>query len=996
MRRPGSDISSTLPQVPTNQSPYTSVIGMSCRSISRAEPEAITDLITALSYTGTDAGMLNEKTSFTQQVAAWVNTPFDPDAVARLRLVAYQKAVLMKYIDHHLAWGDSLYRQFTRESVNEATLHYILCQDLLGDKPITVPQQGFVVDQTYASLSAGLDAFSDALVAIENLFPFSTDSSSTNSAGSGASAVSSTATAYFCVPSNDTLLSYWDTVAQRLYQIRHCMNIAGQVQQLPLFAPPINPALLIQALEMGMDLTSALSDIGASTPFYRFAYMLPKALELCAEVRSLGASLFSALEKSDAEALSMLRATQETALMKAIRNVKQQQLNEANSNLDALNDTLAVTTARQQYYQSLISVGLNSPERTQLTALGYSLELEAMAELVQLVGSGEASFPTTIVGGAGMSSPVALESWGGAQAGESASLAAGHYRSLAGISSTTANLAGLMGGWDRRDQEWNFQAQNAGLEITQINDQIKAATARVAAAQADLDNQDLQISNAADIESYLRSKYTNQVLYDWMVGQVSSIYFQCYQMAYDLAKRAEACYIFERRPEVLSPSYAPSYTPFIQFGYWDSLKKGLLSGERLYQDLKRLEIAYMDQNQRDYEITKSISLLLLDPMALINLKETGQCIVQFPEALFDMDYPGHYLRRIKSIGITIPCVVGPYTSPNCTLTLVTNKVRIDNSASDSDYGKDLHFVTNFAASESIATSSGQNDSGLFMVNFNDERYLPFEGAGVISTWQLSMPPDTNAFDFDTITDVIFNLKYTARDGGASLRSVARKAAVLPPGSSVGTSPGAQQALPPQQALTRMFSLRHEFPSEWNAFLHPPDAVPDQTMIIKLTQERFPFQYRGKKIQIYEVDFVLKFRDIYDPVKYTSNGAPLGDNFAGTPLGDYVAGIPLTLSLTSPITATDPLGTTNPVQLLSKSGVLGGVPYGTIPATPPKVPPMPQALGTLGAWTLVVTAEDISHIATSLQSQVSSGAVTNNRLAIGAIEDMFLVCRYLTT
>ena len=246
----------------------------------------------------------------------------------------------------------------------------------------------------------------------------------------------------------------------------------------------------------------------------------------------------------------------------------------------------------------------------------------------------------------------------------------------------------------------------------------------MAAAQADLDNQDLQISNSSDIEQFLRTKYTNQALYDWMVGQVSSVYFQCYQMAYDLAKRAEACFVFERMPDV------SSYTPFIQFGYWDSLKKGLLSGECLYQDLKRLEIAYMDQNQRDYEITKSISLLLLDPMALINLKETGQCTVQFPEALFDMDYPGHYLRRVKSIGITIPCVVGPYTSVNCTLTLATNKIRVNNIAADAkDYVKDSHYVTNFAAAESIATSSAQNDSGLFMVNFNDERYLPFEGAG---------------------------------------------------------------------------------------------------------------------------------------------------------------------------------------------------------------------------------------------------------------------------
>jgi hypothetical protein len=32
---------------------------------------------------------------------------------------------------------------------------------------------------------------------------------------------------YFCIPQNDKMLGYWDTVADRLYNIRHCMNIKG-------------------------------------------------------------------------------------------------------------------------------------------------------------------------------------------------------------------------------------------------------------------------------------------------------------------------------------------------------------------------------------------------------------------------------------------------------------------------------------------------------------------------------------------------------------------------------------------------------------------------------------------------------------------------------------------------------------------------------------------------------------------------------------------------
>ena len=109
---------------------------------------------------------------------------------------------------------------------------------------------------------------------------------------------------------------------------------------------------------------------------------------------------------------------------------------------------------------------------------------------------------------------------------------------------------------------------------------------------------------------------------------------------------------------------------FISFNYWDGGRKGLFSGEAFYLDLKRLELAYPDNNKREQELTRHVSLRQLDPMALLTLKATGRCQVTIPEWLYDRDCPGHYMRRIKSVALTIPSVVGPYTSLNCTLTPV--------------------------------------------------------------------------------------------------------------------------------------------------------------------------------------------------------------------------------------------------------------------------------------------------------------------------------------
>ena len=98
---------------------------------------------------------------------------------------------------------------------------------------------------------------------------------------------------------------------------------------------------------------------------------------------------------------------------------------------------------------------------------------------------------------------------------------------------------------------------------------------------------------------------------------------QSYQLAYDIAQRAERCFRYE---------LGLSDSSYVQFGYWDSLKKGLLSGEKLYYDLKRLEAAYYEQNRREYELAKHISLVQLDPVALLKLRQNGECFVDIHDA----------------------------------------------------------------------------------------------------------------------------------------------------------------------------------------------------------------------------------------------------------------------------------------------------------------------------------------------------------------------------
>src|SRR5262249_30558965 len=126
----------------------------------------------------------------------------------------------------------------------------------------------------------------------------------------------------FGIPPNDQLLSYWDKIAWRLDNIRHCRNLQGVAQPLQLYAPRLNPLQLIAQQGVSTNAFGA----AATAPIYRFSIYLQHAVELANEVRSYGELILSALEKQDAETLSALRATQELDIQTRMLDVKSQQV----------------------------------------------------------------------------------------------------------------------------------------------------------------------------------------------------------------------------------------------------------------------------------------------------------------------------------------------------------------------------------------------------------------------------------------------------------------------------------------------------------------------------------------------------------------------------------------------------------------------------------------------------------------------------------------------
>jgi hypothetical protein len=869
---------------------------------------------------------------FSAAITDWQASPFMPYLVARLRPSAYQWYALFAYIDLLISWGDQLFRRDTRESVNDATTLYIFAAKLLGPRPRALPPTHDAPAQTFRSLAAaGLDMFANAWVqyadvpGVRQTSPATTwtvlrypaaDQGLGGARGpsrawsdGGSRVLSSLYGLAFCIPRNDKLVGLYDVIDDRLSKVRNCKNIDGVSRDLALFDPPIDPLLLIRARAAGLDLDAAISGLFAPLPYYRFSITLQKALDLAGEVKALGGSLLAALDRQDAAALDLLRSGHEIAMLKLVRDTRLQQIAEADANIVALQQTEATVMERFTQYQKLLGVrgvstgqdgvpvvqqsstlevltdpagptsglGLSGLEVSQLMQTAIANQFTQAAAVAHIAAGVLAAIPNTREG-----TPFFAAIFGGANLSGVESAIANAIELGSAEANYQASLAGTMSGYQRRQDEWVHQSKLAAAELRQINQQILAAQIRKQIAQSELDQHDAQIANAEEVETFLRDKFTNKELFRWMASQISQVYFRSYQLALDQARRAELAYRHEL-------GLSGEYSPVIQTGYWDNLRKGLVAGDRLYHDLKRLEAAYLDQNKREYEITKHVSLAMLDPVALMRLKLTSECSIELPEALFDIDYPGHYMRRIKAVSVSIPCVTGPYASVNCTLSLQKSTIRVNSilqqtkpryARSDDDPGD--RFVDDHSTTQSIVTSNGQNDSGLFETNLHDERYLPFEGAGVVSKWQIKLPSQFKQFDYNTISDVVMHIRYTAREGGDDFGNAATDAVRTflegPPRTTGSSSPG----LGPPLAL--IVNLKQQFPSEWARLTAPGSDAPRQGFAID--RSKFPFALAGQTLTIERVDLFATSTKVSPKLTLTS--PPLADTAPPTPV-DLLAG-----------------------------------------------------------------------------------------------------------
>ncbi|KPA95917.1 neuraminidase-like domain-containing protein [Pseudomonas asplenii] len=759
------------------------------------------------------------------QIAVYNSDPYDPYAIAQLRIGAFERATFCSYIDLLVAWGDSFFQRKTREYLNAAYLLYVMASDLLGQRPESVgpctDQLPVTFNQILERYGNDPDAIPQFLLDMENLL--AVRGTAPTSALSMAGGAFNEIDALFCVPQNEMLLARWDAVEDRLYKIRNNLDLDGNPLLLPLFAAPIDPMALVRAAAAngsgGGFAELAVREPTAQT--LRFSTLLTNARSVVGDLQVLGGELEQALSGQSSEALMLLQSTHEQQLLSAQLLSFEQRVKGAQATLDAVQATRAMTVQRKQYYDDLVSDGMIAAEILSIT-LGIASRVCGFVAIGFETGAAIAAL-TPQVG-----SPFAM-TYGGLQIEGSLHRTSGMWRQTAEVMDTAKDLSDAIGQYQRLKAGWQQEATQAGLELTQIDQQILNARADLASSKADYASYQINLKNTQAQQAFLQSKFDNPDYYAWRVSRATALYYQTYQLALQSVNAAQSALQWA----------LGDTTAYLTSDPWDPARRGLMAGASLNLVLDRMDYAFSQKDVLHQEITCNVYLSQLNPAQLIRLRAEGVADFSLTEALFDFDFPSHYCRRIKAISVALLGEEGALpVNVHANITQTANKILREPTAKGLQYmldgtgnpGGDVW--VDWRANQSVSLSRSEADEGAFVEYYMDgEKLQRFEGTGAVSNWHYQLPKNTNQFDFSQIEDVQLKLRYTATDGGKTWRDKVEKALV---GQTYSTA--------------LMISLASAQPEAWTAFLEDTSDPLRQTLTFDVPAEIFPPNTTGLVVE----------------------------------------------------------------------------------------------------------------------------------------------------
>ena len=594
----------------------------------------------------------------------------------------------------------------------------------------------------------------------------------------------------FCIASNPLLAMLRQRAEIGLFKLSNCMNLAGLRREVPAYAAATDTSSGLPSPGGGAVLPLAAA---APTP-YRYRVLVERARQLAGVAQQMEASYLSFLERRDQEEYTVLKARQDVKAADATVALQDLRVAEAVDQRKLAEKQLERSEFVAAHYQELIDAGLTGYEVLAVSLLAFAAVIQGAAVVAGLTAGGATGGAATgvLTGGA-----AAAE---GAAAGAGAGAAVGALVSGGQGFATASSVFGMLASFERREQEWEFErdlAEQFDSALAQL--QVDLAEAHVGIVEQEREIAALQAQQAGEVLSFLAGKFTNADLYAWMADVVGGAYRYFLQQAASIARIAERQLGFERQEPQASVILGDYWTPASAHGMSGGGpdRRGMTGSVRLLEDITRLDQQAFLSDQRKLQLTKTISLAALDPIAFERFRETGVLPFVTTMEMFDRDFPGHYLRLVKRVRTSVVALVPPADGIKATLS--TSGI-----SSVTRGGDDFVDVRAVRPPDRVALSSPLNATGVFELQEQPEMLLPFEGSGVATAWELTMPRAANRFNYDSIFDVLISIDYTALDSPEHRRAVIDR-------------------MNPELSLERPFRFRREFTDQWYD-LHNPDLT----------------------------------------------------------------------------------------------------------------------------------------------------------------------------
>ncbi|AIZ32653.1 neuraminidase-like domain-containing protein [Pseudomonas parafulva] len=690
----------------------------------------------------------------------------DPHVIALHAPSHYRKAIFIQYVTLLIDQADSLYRQQTRDSLAQAWLLYRMAIGLMGE----APQARSVSTWQSPSVSQLLDASpgDERLLGLASVVEPSALPKHLNTFFWAGVAVHPA----FRLPVNQKLLDTWQLLDARLYNLRHFLTLDGQPMELPLYAPAADPFDLLAARMSGGSGLSRPMGNRTVVPPYRFRTLVLKAHEAVAALIQFGEQLRSYMEleeRTQQEVLQFRHAAQIAQYAIAI----QEQLHEQQKhNAQVLQMQRTGAEQRVDHFSALYeeNVTVGEVALQWLHTAGRATSNVASAA----IGS---SYLTDLV-------PKIFGLANGGMEYKGPLMALGYTTEVvANIALTASDNLRDTETWRRRRQEWDLQRKTAQHELRVIDKQLEAQQHGTLAAERALAHSRQLLAQAEQTYTFYQNRSSNEALYRWLRSQATAWHSTLFDVAVSLCNSAEACWQYETgqyQKRVIRPPV------------WQADRLGLNAGGELRLDLMRLESEMLLRGERHLEVRKTVSLHALLELDLVTdkagtpldswsairnaLTDDGEISLTLSQRLFDLDYPGHYLRRLHSVALSLPALLGPYQNIRATLAQKRSRLLI---RPDIEGVKFLHGDADVAAApqsvmmslraqQQVCLSSAQQDMGLVSGTDSDDRYLPFEGTGAVSDWTLRFPRHAQQGEMiESLSDVVLEVRYYALHGGAA-------------------------------------------------------------------------------------------------------------------------------------------------------------------------------------------------------------------------------------